>query len=133
MKYAYIVEGRELVKRFKKDCPRCRYLAKRMVDVIMGPVSKVNLAFYISQVDLFGPYKSYSIVNKRATVNVWFVIFCCCTTGAINIKVMENYSTYSCVLSFIRFACCFGYPKMLLPDEGSQIVKGCKETHTCTQ
>ena len=74
MKYAYIVEGRELVKRLRKDCPRCRNLAKRKVDVIMGPVSKVNLtiapAFYISQVDLFGPFKSYSIVNMRATVNV---------------------------------------------------------------
>ena len=124
MKYAYIIEGRELVKRFRKDCPRCRILTKR-------PVSKVNLtiapAFYISQVDLFGPYKSYSIVNKRATVNIWFLIFCCCTTGALSIKVMENYSTDAFILGFIRFACNFGYPKLLLPDEGSQLVKGCKE------
>ena len=42
-KYAHIVEGRELVKRFRKDCPRCRILAKRTIDIVMGPVSKVNL------------------------------------------------------------------------------------------
>ena len=130
-KYAHIVEGRELVKRFRKDCPRSRILAKRTIDVVMGPVSKVDLsiapAFYISQVDLFGPYKAYSIVNKRATVNIWFLIFCYCTTGAISIKAMENYSTDAFILGFMRFACSYGYPKMLLPDEGSQLVKGCKE------
>ena len=40
---------------------------------------------------------------------------------------MEDYSTDSFVLSFIRFSCRFGYPKCLLPDEGSQLVKGCKD------
>ena len=40
---------------------------------------------------------------------------------------MENYSTDVFILGFIRFACSNGYPKMLLPDEGSQLVKGCKE------
>ena len=131
MKYAHIIEGRELVRSFRKDCVRCRILAKRTVDVVMGPVSKVNLtlapAFYICQVDLFGPFKSYSLHNKRATVSLWFLIFCCCTTGAVNIKVMENYSTSAFLLGFIRFSCSVGYPKMLLPDEGSQLVKGCKE------
>ena len=131
LKYAHIIEGRDIVRSFRKDCTRCRILAKRTVDVIMGPVSKVNLmlapAFYISQVDLFGPFKCYSVHNKRATINIWFLIFCCCTTGAVNIKVMDNYSTCAFLLGFIRFSCCVGYPKMLLPDEGSQLVKGCKE------
>ena len=51
-KYAHIVKGRELAKRFRKDCPRCRMLAKRTIDVVMGPVSKVNIslppAFYLT-------------------------------------------------------------------------------------
>ena len=66
-------------------------------------------AFYISQVDIFGPLNSYSNVNKRATI--WFVVFCCCVTGVINIKVMEDYYTDSFILPFIRFSCKFGYPK----------------------
>ena len=40
---------------------------------------------------------------------------------------MEDYSTTSFFLGFIRFACKVGYPKMLMPDEGSQLVKGCKD------
>ena len=67
----YTHQGRDLVRSFRKDCARCRILAKCTVEVVMGPVSKVNLtlapAFCISQVDLFGPFRSYSVHNKRAT------------------------------------------------------------------
>ena len=129
--YAYVLGGKEVVRSFRNDCTRCRYLAKRTVDVVMGPVSDYTLmlapAFYISQVDIFGPVKAYSIHNKRGTVSVYILIFCCCTTGAINLKIMEDYSTSAFILGFIRFTCTVGYPKMLLPDEGSQLMKGCKD------
>ena len=63
MKYTHIIEGRDLVRSFRKDCARCTLLA-------MGPVSKVNSAFYISQVDLFGPFRSYSVHNKSYCENM---------------------------------------------------------------
>ena len=44
---------------------------------------------------------------------------------------MEDYSTPLFMLTFIRFSCAVGYPKILLPDEGSQLVKGCKEMQLC--
>ena len=63
----YIIEGRSIVKTFRKECPRCKTLIKKAIDVAMGPVSSNNLciapAFFISQVDLFGPFCSYSNVN----------------------------------------------------------------------
>ena len=46
-------------------------------------------------------------------------------------KVMEDYTTSSFVFGFIRFSSQVGYPKVLLPDEGSQLVKGCKEMQLC--
>lgn len=129
-KIAYIIKGRELVKSFRKDCTRCRILAKRALEVAMGLVHDNNLniapAFFMTQVDIFGPMNSYSNVNKRATVKMWFVVFCCCSTGAIDVKTMEDYTTESFILAFTRFACKVGYPKKLMPDEGSQLVKGCK-------
>ena len=76
-----------------------------MIDVIMGPIQNVNLciapAFFANQVDIFSPFKSYSSVNKRASMKVWFLIFCCCTTGqggggGVDIRVLEDYSTDSC-------------------------------------
>ena len=129
-KIAYIIEGRSLVKKFRKECARCKLLRKRAVEVAMGPISANNLciapAFYISQVDIFGPFNSYSNINKRATAKIWFLIFCCCTTGAVDLKVMEDYSTNSFILAFIRFSCKVGYPKKLMPDAGSQLIKGCE-------
>ena len=129
LKLAYIFEGRTLVKMFRNECPRCKYLNKKSVEVAMGPKTCGELTiappFFTCQCDLFGPYKSYSNANKRATIKIWFVVFCCCVTGAIDIKVMEDYSTNSFVLAFIRFSCKVGYPRKLLPDAGSQLVKGC--------
>ena len=127
---SFIIEGRNLVKSVKMECTKCRILEKRAIKVAMGPLQNANLciapAFYYSQVDICGHFNAYSNVNKRATIKIWFVVFCCCVTGAVDCRLMEDYSADSFVLAFIRFACRFGYPKKLLTDEGSQLVKGCK-------
>ena len=70
----YVIEGRSLMKQIRKRCERCRYLLKRCINVAMGPISKYNLTiappFYITQVDLAGPFKAYSPHNKRATIKI---------------------------------------------------------------
>ena len=98
---AYIIEGREIVRKVKKDCHRCRLLAKRAIEVSlsMGPVSTYNLTiapvFYYTQVDLAGPFKAYTFHNKRKTIKIWLCVFCFSTTSTVNIKVMEDYSSSS--------------------------------------
>ena len=128
---AFILSGRNLVKSIKKSCIRCRLLRKRAIKVMMGPKDYTNLcvspAFYYTQVDLCGPYDSFSNANKRAKIKIWFVVFCCSSTGAVDCKVMEDYSTDTFILAFIRFSCRYGYPVKLLIDSGSQLVKGCSE------
>ena len=131
LKKAHDIEARSIVKSIRKSCQRRRYLAKKTLDAAMGPISRPNLnialTFFITQVDLSGPFKAYSPHNKRATIKIWLVVFCCCTTSATIIKCMDDYSTPSFVLSFIRFSCEVGFPKKLLCDEGSQLVKGCQD------
>ena len=56
-----------------------------------------------------------------------FTVFCCTVTGAVDCRIMENYSSDAFVLAFIRFVCRFGNPKMVLPDEGSQLVSRCED------
>ena len=128
---AHIFNGRKLIIAIKKSCSMCRLLEKRVVKVTMGQKPESNLciapAFYNTQVDLCGPFESYSNANKRAKIKIWLVVFCCCTTGAVDCKVMEDYSTDSFVLAFIRFSCRFGYQRNLFPDYGSQLIKGCKD------
>ena len=131
LKVAFIIEGRALVKTIRKSCERCRYLIKKTIAVEMGPISNHNLmiapAFYVTQVDLSGPYKAYSPHNRRSTIKVWLIVFCCCTTSTTSIKCMDNYGTTSFLQAFIRFASEVGFPKTLLCDEGSQLVKGCDD------
>ena len=130
MTIAHILKVRDLVKLFKKNCKRCRYILKRTVDVMMGSASKEQLKvappFYITQVDLCGPFNSYSKNNKRATVKVWMAVFVCSTTGMTSIKIMEGYDTVQFLYAFTRFSDDFGFPKKMLADEGSQLVCGCE-------
>ena len=127
----YVIEGRTIVKSIRKSCQRCRYILKRTLDVVMGPVSKhvLNIApaFYSTQVDLCGPFQCYSYHHKRTTIKIWLLVFCCATTSTTIIKVMEDYSTQAFIQSFIRFSCDVGYPKTLLVDAGSQLVRGCQD------
>ena len=127
---AYIIEGRSLVKIMKKGCARCRFLQKKSVQAAMGLLSDQNLRiappFFFTQVDLCGPLNAFSPMNKRATMKVWLAVFCCTVTGTVDIRVMENYTADAFVFAFVRFSCRFGYPKLLLPDEGSQLVNGCE-------
>ena len=96
----------------------------------MGPISNHQLriapSFYVSQVDLAGPFKAWSPHNKRTTIKIYLTVFCCAATMTCVIKVMEDYTTGAFVEAFIRFSCDYGYPKLLLIDEGSQLVKGCE-------
>ena len=66
---AYIIGGRSLVKLYMQNCIRCRILKKKNIQVEMGLVPegclKIAPAFYRTQVDLFGPFDSYSNLNKR--------------------------------------------------------------------
>ena len=99
----------------------------------MGPVSRHNLniapAFYVTQVDLFGPLDSYHGANKRAKMKIWVIVFCCGTTGAVDLKVMESYTASSFIFGFKRFSSQVGFPKMLLPDQGSQLLKACGDVN----
>ena len=123
--YAYVVGIQEIAELFRKSCEKCRAIAKRTVEVAFGPLSEYQLtiiapAFYVTQADIMGPFKAYQI-NVRATMKIWFAVFVCVATSTVDIQVMEFYSSGSFVAALIRFASRNGYPKVMLPDQGSNI------------
>ena len=134
LKICFILCGREITFHCKSKihCERCHYLCKRSIDVEMGPVSSYNMtiapAFYGTQVNICGPLKAYSPHNKRTTIKIRLVVFCCMPTSTTSIKVMGDYSTIAFVKAFTQFACEVGYPQFMLIHEGSQLVKGCCES-----
>lgn len=62
------IEARHLIKTVKKSCLRCRYLNKKKIEAIVGPLTstsrKVAPIFFSTQLDLSGPYKSFSPSHK---------------------------------------------------------------------
>ncbi|XP_066917749.1 uncharacterized protein [Clytia hemisphaerica] len=129
---AFIIEGREVAKTVKASCKLCRFLEKSKVKVSMGKTPSccrtIAPAFYNTQCDLAGPFQAYSSHNKRKTIKIWLSLYCCISTSTLSIKVMDDYSTPSFLMSFTRFACDNGYPKTMYVDRGSQIIKGFQDT-----
>ena len=104
---------------------------KRTIEMSMGPITRCNMtiapAFYYTHIDLSGPYQSYSPQHKRTTTKIWLIVFCYCSTTAIKIHIMDECSTPSFNQAITSFSANNGFQKQILCDEGSQIVKGCKE------
>ena len=131
-----------------KSCKQCEYteavsireevedvLIKKSVEVdvnkrlsiaslplIHDPIAKLspNRHKAMKVFNLAGPFRSYYGHNKRASLKIWLVVFCCATTATTSIKVMDNYSSTAFIQSFIRLSCDVGFPKMMLADGGSQ-------------
>ena len=82
--------------------------------------------FYGTQGDICGLPKVYSPHNNRTTIKISLVVFCCMTTSTTSIKILEGYSKIKFAQAFTRFACEVGYPRFMLIDEGSKLVKGCE-------
>ena len=94
LKTGFIIFGRDLVKKIKTQCERCRYLRKKVIDVEMESISKHSItiapAFYITQADICGPFKAYSLNHKRIKIKIWLFVYCCISTSTTNIKVMDD-------------------------------------------
>lgn len=122
---AYLIKGRELMKRIERDFERCKVLPKRTIKVSMGPVSTKNImiasTFYHTQVALAGPFKAYRLHSQLK--KLYGCVFCCTATTVTFVKIMEDYSSAVFIQSFIQVAWEVRYWKKL--DEGSQLLSRC--------
>ena len=71
--------------------------------------------------DLLGPVLVKGMVNKRAQMKVWPIIFVCQATGAVHVNVMHNYGTDAFLLQFQSFVSIRGTPAKVVSDKGSQL------------
>ena len=71
--------------------------------------------------DLLGPIKVKAMVNKRATMKVWPIIFVCQATGATHYEVMHDYGTEAFLLQWSHFKSICGNPTIIISNQGSQL------------
>ena len=128
---AFILQGRDLADEVLQKCPGCTRRRAKKLEVQMGSIHSNRLTiapcFYYSQVDIFGPFEAMCEHNHRSKVKVYGLLFKCTATAAVAAYCMQAYSTEAFISAFTRFGSRYGYPKSLTVDEGSQIIKGCKE------
>jgi hypothetical protein len=128
---AFIIRGRDLAKEIRETCNFCIRYKARMVEVEMGKIHENRLViappFTYCQVDLMGPYTAFCRHNHRSTVKVWGVVFKDTASGLIFVHTMEKCDIEAFIMAYTRFAARFCHPMKLFPDEGSQLLKACKE------
>ena len=103
----------------------------------MGPLHDAQITnspmFYCTLVDCFGPLKCYCPGFERVTrrgdkvYKVWMMVFCCVSTGCVNIQVIETQDTDGIMTGFNRFFHEETVPKVVFPDKGSLLLKALQE------
>ena len=123
-----VKSGQEEVKRAEGGRLQHHLKARGTQRVEMARVSPLKItlapAFYACQVDIAGPFY---VKVRRMKVKCWAVLFVCVSTTATSIAAMEDYSTEAFIKALQRHSSRYGYPLFLLPDQGTQLVKGCTE------
>jgi hypothetical protein len=126
----YILRGRDLANEVRESCKFCTRYKRKLLAPEIGPVHPNRLtvapAFYLSQVDIFGPLDARCEHNHRSSIKVYGLVFKCTVSCAVAIYSMTNYSTDSFISAYTRFASRYGHPTRLYIDRGTQLVKGCE-------
>ena len=127
----WVVRGRRLSEKIKRNCYRCRILDKKLAEQQMAPLptsrTKIAPTFHITSMDLFGPIEIRDTVKQRTRKKVWGVIFNCTVTRAMFIDLTEDYGTDSILQTLRRFICIRGCPSEIQSDQGSQLIAAAKE------
>ena len=76
--------------------------------------------------DLLGPITIKAMVNKRARMKVWVVIFVCLNTKAVSMELAPGYSTNDFMLAYSSYVSQRGEPGFVHSDRGTQLVSAQK-------
>ena len=124
--HVWVVEGRKLASAICHACLKCRGKKFKMQSQRMGTLPKERVAigqppFTATCLDLFGPTLVKGMVNKKATLKCWPVLFVCQVTGAVHCELMSSYGTEAFLLQWSKFTSIRGDPAVVVSDRGSQL------------
>ena len=134
----FIIQGPSLFRELAQECIKCKIKRKRFLEMSMGPIGSHALTiappFYATQADLFGPITVYAPGAARdlrgrpaKACKVWTLVFACPVTRLVNCQVVELSDHTGILDGLTRLAAEVGFPKYLMIDQDSAIMKGLKE------
>ena len=127
----WIPQARRIVRNIRKECYRCKLLTKKNVQQLMAPLPDTRVlptpVWTNTSIDLFGPLEHVDMVKKRMKEKCWGIIFTCMVSRAVHLDLTQAYHTDAVLQALRRFFSLRGCPKLLLSDQGSQLVACSKE------
>ena len=121
----WITQGREAVKKVKRECQQCRRYQARPLNQLMGDLPESRLCdgeppFTRTAIDYFGPIEVE--YGRDRMKKMWGAIFTCMTTRAIYLDLALSLSSDDFLLILRRFIGLYGKPKRIHSDNGTNFV-----------
>ena len=130
-----ILGGLQLFKSISLNCVICIKDRKKYLRMVMGGLTDSQLTispvFYFTLVDMWGPIKCYCPGYEKQTrrdksYEVYFLVFSCVATGAVNVQLLEGKSTEFVLEGCSRFFNETSVPKIMYPDEDGALLRAFK-------
>ena len=121
----WIVKGNKISKVVKRQCTFCREIEVKVETQLMAKLPSCRLKpftplFMYTLCDYFGPIKVK--VGRNKTAKHYGVLFTCLNSRAIHCERATDASTMEFLQVLRRFFSYRGYPKVMISDNGSQMV-----------
>ena len=121
----WIIKAHRIAKVIKHRCTTCRRLEAKVETQLMAALPPSRLQpytppFLYSTMDYFGPINVK--VSRNKTAKHYGVIFTCMNTRAIHCELATDASAMELLQVLRRFFSYRGYPKLLLSDNGTQMI-----------
>lgn len=114
---------RNLIKRIKSDCLKCRKLERKTIELQMSqhPSSRTIIAppFFQMMVDIAFGFKGQTFKKSRTTLKFYAFVGVCILTGATNILLLEGLQTQDVILALERHSSRHGIPSEVFVDNGT--------------
>ena len=136
LNFVKIIGSLQIFKSISLKCAICLKDRKKYLRMVMGGLSDSQLTispvFYFTMVDMWGPLRAYCPGYGRKTrrdrpYEVYFLVFSCVATGAVNVQLVEGKSTEFVLEGCSRFFNETSVPKILYPDDDGALVKAFRE------
>ena len=118
---------RNLIRQYKKKCPKCRRRLKETIQKELAdfPNCRTTVAppFYYVQADIAMAFRAKPRNNSNKTFPCHALVLVCLTTSATSILVLDGLATETVVQALERHASRHGMPGHVFVDSGTQLEK----------
>jgi hypothetical protein len=126
-KHVYpIHNARRIIQVVRRNCPRCRILLRKTLELTMGnhPEARLTITpvFYNCMMDICYGFPGKPHNNSRTSIKIYALVICCLLTSATSILAIESLETQQVVLALERHSSRHGIPSTIFVDNGTQLL-----------